>query len=148
MPFWLRRALAAALVAKGWPVEKVRERVADPCCRRRPDRHYGRKDERARAGGTSVYYTLRGRSWRCTWRFAAASCTSSSASSQRLAAHGQGLVWVEWESLGVGASILAPRYLLGRRPWSSISTTPGSPPAEVQVSLYLDEVPPPRRWSS
>ena len=51
-PFWLRPALVAALVAKGWPVEKVREQVADPCCRRRPDRHYGRKDERAEQRGT------------------------------------------------------------------------------------------------
>ena len=74
-------------VAKGWPVEKVREQVADPCCRRRPDRHDGRKDERAEQRGTQVPDTLRGRSWRSRWRFAAASCTSSSASSQPLADH-------------------------------------------------------------
>ena len=44
--FWLRPAPVSALVAMGWPAETVREQVTDPCCRRRPDRHYGRKDER------------------------------------------------------------------------------------------------------
>jgi hypothetical protein len=63
-PFWLRPVLVAALVAKGWPVEKVREQVADPCCRRRPDRHDGRKDERAEQRGTQVPDTLCDRSWR------------------------------------------------------------------------------------
>ena len=73
---------------KGWLVEKVCEQVADPCCGRRPDRHYGRKDERAKQRGThKVPDTLRGRSWRCRWRFAAASCTSPTTSSQPLADH-------------------------------------------------------------